>query len=144
MNTMPAMTGDTENGDQSGYQQFLPLKLNLVIVHAAVTPKTRFSGTAIAAAIRVSLTEANVSGSTRASDRSPCLFQGWSHTAASGTIRTSQKNHCNDNQCPAHIGGFTDAAVNCFDDGQLGWHIVKHRNLFVLLKSGTSELAKLR
>lgn len=48
------MTGDTENGKSiSVSSRFLPRNSNLAIAHAAATPNTTFSGTAIAATVSV-------------------------------------------------------------------------------------------
>ena len=60
----PAITGRTENGRSMNVSsRFLPRKSNLAIDHAAAMPKTRLSGTAIAAASSVSLIAETASGS---------------------------------------------------------------------------------
>ena len=59
------MTGDTENGRSiSVISKLLPGKLNLAMAHAAATPNTRLSGTAIAAVSSVRRIAASASGST--------------------------------------------------------------------------------
>ncbi len=64
MNTMPEMTGDTENGRSINViSRLLPWNSNLVIAQAAATPKTRLSGTAIAAVSKVNSIAASASGS---------------------------------------------------------------------------------
>ena len=64
MNTMPEMTGDTEKGRSiSVISKLLPWNSNLVIAQAEATPKTRLSGTAIAAVSNVNSIAANASGS---------------------------------------------------------------------------------
>ncbi len=61
---MPEITGDTANGRSiSVIKMFLPGKSNLVIAHAAATPKMQFIGTEIPAAMNVSLMALNVNGS---------------------------------------------------------------------------------
>src|SRR5215470_9926070 len=66
-NTMPTMTGDTENGtSMSVISRFLPVKLNLVIAHAAATPNTVLIGTTISAVSNVSRIAACASGSLSA------------------------------------------------------------------------------
>ena len=61
------MTGETENGRSiSVIRSCLPRKSNLAIAQAAATPKTRFSGTAIAAASSVSRIAERASGSASA------------------------------------------------------------------------------
>ena len=63
----PAITGETENGRSiSVISRLLPRNSNLAIAQAAATPKTRLSGTAIAAASSVSRIAASASGSTSA------------------------------------------------------------------------------
>ena len=63
----PAITGLTENGrSMKVSSRFLPRKSNLAIAQAAATPKTRLSGTEIAAAISVSLIAESASGSASA------------------------------------------------------------------------------
>src|SRR6218665_3359798 len=59
----PAITGDTENGISIIVVKMdLPRKLNLATHQAAATPNTTFSGTAITAVNKVSLTAESVSG----------------------------------------------------------------------------------
>ena len=61
------MTGETEKGRSMKVIRIcLPRKSNFAIAHAAATPKTRFAGTAIAAASTVSRIAASASGSTSA------------------------------------------------------------------------------
>ena len=58
------MTGDTANGRSiSVISNCFPRNWNLPIAHAAATPKTRFAGTAMAAAVNVSVSAATASGS---------------------------------------------------------------------------------
>ena len=58
------MTGLTENGKSiSVSSRFLPRNSNLAIAHAAASPKTRLSGTEMAAAMSVSLIADTASGS---------------------------------------------------------------------------------
>ena len=65
---MPEITGETANGRSiSVIRTFLPGNSNLEMHHAAATPKTRLSGTAIAAISRVSLAALSESGSVIAS-----------------------------------------------------------------------------
>ncbi|MPN41779.1 hypothetical protein SDC9_189334 [bioreactor metagenome] len=65
--TRPAMTGETENGRSIRVIRIdLPRNSNLAIAHAAATPKSRLSGTEIAAASSVSLIADRASGSTSA------------------------------------------------------------------------------
>ncbi len=64
---MPEMTGETPKGrSMRVVRPFLPGKSNFATAHAAATPKTRFRGTAIPAAIRVSFSAARVIGSRSA------------------------------------------------------------------------------
>ena len=61
------MTGETENGRSiSVIRKALPLNSNLAIAQAAATPKTRLSGTAIAATSSVRRIADGVSGSPSA------------------------------------------------------------------------------
>ena len=61
------MTGETANGKSiKVIKILLPLNSNLAIAQAAATPKTRLSGTAIAAAIKVNLIAESASGSIKA------------------------------------------------------------------------------
>ena len=61
----PATTGETENGRSiSDMSSVLPRNSNLVRHHAAATPKTVLSGTAISATHSVRRILASVSGST--------------------------------------------------------------------------------
>ena len=61
---MPEITGDTANGRSiSVISSCFPRNWNLPIAHAAATPKRRFAGTAIAAAVSVSVSAAIASGS---------------------------------------------------------------------------------
>jgi hypothetical protein len=65
--TRPATTGETENGRSiSVISICLPGNSNLAMAQAAATPKTRLSGTEIAAASSVSLIADKASGSTSA------------------------------------------------------------------------------
>ena len=58
---MPETTGETENGrSMSVISTVLPRKSNFAIAQAAATPKTQFSGTAMPAAMNVSLIAASV------------------------------------------------------------------------------------
>ena len=60
----PEMTGETANGRSiSVISRFLPRKSNLAIAHAAATPKTRLSGTAMAAVEQRQPDRASASGS---------------------------------------------------------------------------------
>ena len=69
------MTGETENGRSiSVIRKALPLNSNLAIAQAAATPKTRLSGTAIAATSSVSRIADSVSGSASASTKAPTPF----------------------------------------------------------------------
>ena len=66
---MPEMTGETANGrSMSVISSCLPRNWNLPIAHAAQTPKMRFAGTAMAAAVSVSVSAAIASGSLIAVD----------------------------------------------------------------------------
>ncbi len=61
------MTGDTENGRSiSVSNRFLPRNSNLAMAHAAATPNTTLSGTAIAATLSVSVMADSASGSASA------------------------------------------------------------------------------
>ena len=61
------MTGETANGrSMSVVSSDRPRNLNFAIAHPAHRPKTRFAGTAIAAASRVSFSAAIASASTMA------------------------------------------------------------------------------
>ncbi len=67
MKTSPATTGDTEKGRSiSVMRRLLPRNWNFAIAQAAATPKTRFSGTAIAATVSVKPIAARASGSSKA------------------------------------------------------------------------------
>ena len=60
------MTGETANGRSiSVISRLLPRNSNLAIAQAAATPKTRFSGTAMAAVINVSLIACQAAGSRK-------------------------------------------------------------------------------
>src|SRR6266699_2283684 len=62
----PETTGETENGKSiSVTKKLLPTKLNFPIAQAAATPKIRFSGTAMPAAISVNRIAASASGSCK-------------------------------------------------------------------------------
>ena len=89
MNTIPEMTGDTPKGRSiSVTSAFLPGKSNFAIAHAAATPKTRFSGTAIAAVSSVSRSAESAIGSTSASTYAAApLSSACTKTATSGTTR---------------------------------------------------------
>src|SRR5690606_29373688 len=70
----------------------LPLNSNLAIAHAAATPKTRLSGTAIAATVSVRRMAASVSGSLSANRNSPAPRRNASmNTAISGSTRNSTR-----------------------------------------------------
>ena len=59
---MPAMTGDTANGRSiSVINRLRPGKRNFAMAQPAATPNTRFAGTEMLAASRVSLTAASAS-----------------------------------------------------------------------------------
>ena len=63
---MPETTGDTEKGRSiSVVRKALPGNSYLAIAQAAATPKTRLSGTAMAATSSVSRIAESVSGSAR-------------------------------------------------------------------------------
>ena len=60
---MPEMTGETANGKSIRVvSRFLPRNSKRVIAHDAASPKTRLSGTAIAAVNSVSLIALRASG----------------------------------------------------------------------------------
>src|SRR6478609_6215515 len=88
------MTGDTAKGkSMSVMRRLLPRKLNLAIAHAAATPNTRFAGTAIAAAVSVSLMALIASGSVNAWKNGPNPLRSASvNTAASGSRRKQATN----------------------------------------------------
>src|SRR5215203_6160185 len=88
------MTGETANGRSiSVIRTFFPTKLNFAIAHAAASPKTRFSGTVIAAASRVRLIDASAAGSVRLVKYGPRpLRSAYVNTAASGITRKSPRN----------------------------------------------------
>jgi len=93
-NTMPATTGETENGRSIRViSNCLPRNWNLVTAQAAATPNTRFTGSAMAATSRVSRMADQASGSTMAA-RYSChpLRRASVNTAASGTSRNSVRN----------------------------------------------------
>ena len=65
---MPEITGDTANGRSIRViSRFLPRNSNFAMHQAAATPKTRLSGTAIAAMSSVSFAALSASGSEIAS-----------------------------------------------------------------------------
>ncbi len=65
---IPLMIGDTAKGKSMIVSStLLPRKSNFATAHAAATPKTRFSATALPAAINVTRTAARVSGFRNAS-----------------------------------------------------------------------------
>ena len=87
------MTGDTENGRSiSVVRKALPLNSNLAIAQAAATPKTRLSGTAMAATSKVSQIADSVSGSASVSHTlaGPRL-NAWSNTTISGSSRKTPR-----------------------------------------------------
>ena len=66
----PATTGETENGRSMAVTSTcLPRNSNFAIAHAAATPNTMLSGTATAAASRVSRIAASASGSLTAASQ---------------------------------------------------------------------------
>src|SRR2546423_8569486 len=85
------MTGDTENGRSIRVTStLLPGKRNLAIAHAAATPKTRLSGTVIAAVSNVRRIAASASGSVIAVTYAPTpLRKPSSRTNSSGTNRNT-------------------------------------------------------
>jgi len=89
----PEITGDTENGrSMSVIRKLFPLKSNLAMAQAAATPNTRFRGTLIPAAMRVSLIAARASGSLIAAKYAPTPFsRAWEKTEAKGTTRNSPR-----------------------------------------------------
>eukprot|EP01022_Parablepharisma_sp_SALTPOND_P004178 TRINITY_DN1187_c2_g1_i1.p1 TRINITY_DN1187_c2_g1~~TRINITY_DN1187_c2_g1_i1.p1 ORF type:complete len:554 (-),score=206.99 TRINITY_DN1187_c2_g1_i1:2173-3834(-) len=90
----PEITGETENGRSIRVSnRFLPRNSNLAIAHAAATPKTRFSGTAMAAVSRVSLMADQASASViDATQTSQPLRSASQNTATSGTNRNRVRN----------------------------------------------------
>ena len=67
MKTTPEITGETPNGRSTSVTRtFLPGNSNLAMAQDAATPKTRLSGTAIAAVISVSLSAESAMGSVSA------------------------------------------------------------------------------
>ena len=90
----PAMTGDTENGTSiSVSSTSLPRKSNFAIAQAAATPKTRFSGTAMAAAVSVRRIAERASGSVIAARyTSMPLANASTNTTASGMNRKTVRN----------------------------------------------------
>src|SRR5262245_1284073 len=82
----PDTTGETENGRSINVTRtLLPGKANLAIAHAAARPKTRFSGTAMAAAESVRRMAAQVSGSANDARYAPTPFcKAWANTATTG------------------------------------------------------------
>jgi hypothetical protein len=73
-------------------ETILPAKLNLAIAQAAAKPKTRLRGTAILAAIRVSLIAARASGSSKLAKYAPRPFSSAAEkTAARGRGRKRKK-----------------------------------------------------
>jgi len=67
MKIRPEMTGDTEKGRSIRVMRaFLPRNRNLVIAHAAQTPKMVLRGTAISAVVSVRRSAARASGSRSA------------------------------------------------------------------------------
>src|SRR5688572_21757557 len=88
------MTGETAKGRSIRViRTFLPTKLNLAMAQAAATPKTRFSGTAMAAARSVRLIDASAAGSLRLAKYGPSPLRSASvKTAARGMSRKSPRN----------------------------------------------------
>ena len=88
MKIRPEITGEIEKGRSiKVMRRFLPGKRNFAIAHAATTPKTRLSGTLIAATSRVSLMADKASGSRIAAKKKAIPFSNaCANTAARGTI----------------------------------------------------------
>ena len=90
---MPEMTGDTPKGrSMSVIRASLPRNWNFAMAQAAATPKTRFRGTAIPAARRVSLKAAKVMGSRSAPTYAVQPFSSaCAKTLARGRRRNSER-----------------------------------------------------
>src|SRR6185437_15881277 len=91
---MPEITGDTENGRSIRVvKDALPLNSNLATAQAAATPKTRLSGTAMAATSSVSLIAATPSRSLSAlRNTAGPLANACVNTATSGSSRITARN----------------------------------------------------
>src|SRR4051794_8995527 len=87
------MTGETEKGRSiKVVRNALPLNSNLAIAQAAQTPKTRLSGTEIAATSSVSRIADSVSGSPSVSITRPTpLLKAWLKTTTRGSSRNSAR-----------------------------------------------------
>jgi hypothetical protein len=83
-------------------ETILPAKLNLAIAQAAAKPKTRLRGTAILAAIRVSLIAARASGSSKLAKYAPRPFSSAAEkTAARGRGRGRKRKKPRKNRVTA-------------------------------------------
>ena len=87
------MTGETEKGRSiSVIRKALPLNSNLAIAQAAATPKTRLSGTEIAATRSVRRIADSVSGSASAAPNGPKpSSSALAKTSTSGSTRNSAR-----------------------------------------------------
>lgn len=87
------MTGEIENGrSMSVIRNALPLNSNFAIAQAAITPKTRLSGTEMAATSSVRRMAESASGSTIASQKlSAPLRKASKKTETSGRTRKAAR-----------------------------------------------------
>src|SRR6266566_4396547 len=90
----PETTGETENGKSiSVTRKLLPTKSNFPIAQAAATPKIRFSGTAMPAAISVKRIAASASGSRKLAKYTETpLASAEVKTTAKGINRNTPRN----------------------------------------------------
>src|SRR6266571_6950115 len=90
----PETTGETENGKSiSVTRKLLPTKLNFPIAQAAATPKIRFRGTAMPAAISVKRIAASASGSRKLAKYTETpLASAEAKTTAKGMNRNTPRN----------------------------------------------------
>src|SRR6266702_1533236 len=108
---MPAITGETEKGRSINViNRLLPRNSNLVIVHAAATPKTRLIGTAMAAVSKVSSIAERASGSATASQYAPS--PRLSASAKTTTNGRTRKNSRKVSATPVRIQRTMAGSVN--------------------------------